>query len=69
MTAVHIIGQGGRGATPAAVVAWRGLRRAPQAPRVSDWIEATMARVELPGAVDLAKRPDTARRLSRLLGL
>lgn len=67
MTAVHI-GQEARGpARPATVIAWQAA--AARQPRRSAWIEATMARVELPGAVDLAKRPDTARRLSRLLGL
>lgn len=69
MAAVHITGQGGRGATPAAVIAWRGRRPEPGGMRVSDWIEATMARVELPGPVDIAKRPDSAARLARLLGL
>ncbi len=67
MAAVHI-GQEAPGLAQAAtVIAWR--RAAARQPRPSDWIERTMARVELPGPVDLAKNPDTARRLSRMLGL
>lgn len=31
------------------------------------WIEATMRRIELASAVDLAKRPDALLRLTRLL--
>lgn len=69
MAAVHITGQGGRGATPAAVIARHGSSRRAGEERVSDWIEATMARMELPGPVDIAKRPDSAARLARLLGL
>ncbi len=33
------------------------------------WAEATMRRFEVPSVVDMAKRPDTGSRLSRLLGL
>lgn len=68
MAAVHITPEGARNAAPAAVIAWRGRRRAGE-PRICDWIEATMARMELPGPVDIAKRPDSAARLVRLLGL
>ena len=69
MAAVHITPEGARGAAPAAVIAWRGSSRRTGEPRVSDWVEATMARMELPGPVDIAKRPDSAARLARLLGL
>lgn len=58
-------------AQASAVIAWRG--GASGGPlggtRRSGWIETTMRRAELPSVVDLAKRPDTARRLWRLLGL
>ncbi len=53
--------------TPAAfVLAWQARQH--KTARRSDWIEATMRRYETPNVVDLAKRDDTLRQLSRLLG-
>lgn len=33
------------------------------------WVERTMRACEVPSLVDIAKRPDVTRKLSRLLGL
>jgi hypothetical protein len=58
-------------AQTSAVIAWRGGAFASPrgGPCRTDWIERTMRRAELPSVVDLAKSPDTTRRLCRLLGL
>jgi hypothetical protein len=58
-------------ARASAIIAWAGQAPgdAGRGPRRNDWIEATMRRAELPSVVDVAKNPDTARRLYRLLGL
>ena len=55
-----------RPAPAAAIIAWRlaDRTRGPEG-----WAEATMRRFEVPSVVDMAKRPDTGPRLSRLLGL
>lgn len=67
------IGQDGQALAQAAIViGWRpaaAARRGRAGLRPGDWIEATMRRLELPSLVDVAKRPDTTLRLSRLLGL
>lgn len=54
------------GGTPAAfVIAWQARRAATS--RRADWIEDTRRRHEMPSIVDIAKRPDTLDRLSRIL--
>ncbi|MCB2117364.1 MAG: hypothetical protein KDE00_13985 [Rhodobacteraceae bacterium] len=59
-----IEGRADVGIPAACVVAWQ-LRRLDET-TIARWTEGTMRRLETPSAVDLAKRPDTLARLSRL---
>lgn len=66
MTTVH---HGSTGSTRGPVAPIPGAARLAPPVRHGLWVERTMRACEVPSLVDLAKRPDVTRKLSRLLGI